>query len=363
MAESDSPLGRVRDAFSLSLFHANALVQRESAALLRGEREAAKRLMDAAHRLVGTAGSLGFDALAAPCRALESSLSQHDDRWHARLFAVVRELEEAASPLRDIALSLRRGGSARALTILSPDAIDEGVLARTGLAQVSVAAGCPHPPRGVLFVDARRDLMARVRSARTVWGGHAVVAVAPRASEAETLLALRAGANLVHAADIDSTALSITAWSALAPPLTNGTIIWFDNDPLRSSSARAALEPLGAKVHPFDELSKLTTTLRKQWPHLAVIDSEHPDGERLFDELTSIAPTVPVVSLGAARWCRQSLDTQRRFIEVVKQAGVALLDALGPDDLPPVDIDATTQTVRLSKADLGGLAKKKGGPA
>lgn len=362
MAESDSPLGRVRDAFSLSLFHANALVQRESAALLRGDRDAAKRLMDVAHRLVGTAGSLGFDALSAPCRALESSLSQHDDRWHARLFTVVRELEEASRPMRDTALALRRSGTARALTILSPDALDEALLRRVGLVQVSVATGCPHPPRGVLFVDARRDLMARVRSGRTVWGGNAVVALAPRASEAETLLALRAGANLVHSGEFEPTALAITAWSALAPPLTNGTVLWFDHDPLRSSSARAALEPLGAKVHPLDDLAKLTPTLRKQWPHLAIIDVEHPDSERLFDELATIAPTVPVVSLGAARWSKQSLDASQRFIDVVKQAGAALLDALGPDDMPPVDIDATTQTVRLSRADLGGLAKKKGGP-
>jgi HPt (histidine-containing phosphotransfer) domain-containing protein len=358
MTESDSPLGRVRDAFALSLFHTSSLVQRESAALLRGDRDAARRLAEIAHRLVGTASSLGFDSLATPCRSLEASLTQHDDRWHARVFAVVRELDEAALPMAGVAMALRRRGTARALTILAPDPIDEALEARADLTRVTVAAGCPHPPRGVLFVDARRELMTRVRSARSVWGANPVVALAPRASEAETLLALRAGADMVHSRELDADAIALAAWSVLAPPLTDGSLLWFDNDSLRASAARAALEPLGAKLSVLDDPSLLLATLRKRWPALAVLDAAHPQAERLFDELASIAPSVPILVLGAARWSKSSLDAMIPLVALVKHVGAAMLEVLGPDDVPPTTIDATTQTVRLNRVDLGGLTKK-----
>jgi HPt (histidine-containing phosphotransfer) domain-containing protein/CheY-like chemotaxis protein len=361
--EPDTPLECVRDAFALSLFHSSASLQRESSALLRGERDASRRLASIAHRLVGTAASLGFDEVALQSRALESALQERDERWHARLFSALRALDESSRPLRAVPLALQREGAARALFALFFDAREDRA-ALAALAQpLRALAELPTTPRGALFVDGRRELMSRVREARAAWAERPLVAIVPDASEAQTLLALRAGADFVHRDAIDPDALAISAWSTLEPPLNRGALLWLDHDPLRSASLRAALEPLGARVSIVPELSSLQSLLRTALPHVAVLDFAHPDALKVESVLEQQAPTVPLRSLGEAparSSVTASIEARGSFAQLVIRVGRVLLDALGQDDLGAVEQPLAGQTLEIDRAELAAWMAKKG---
>lgn len=352
-------MGRVRDAFSLSLFHSMATLQRNAAALLRGDREATTALNELLHRLVGTAGSLGFDALSARSRALESSLLASDDRWYSKLFGTVRALDEAMSPMRSVALCSLRTGTARARTMLTNDDLRAHAGALWPMQCVESATSCPHPPRGVLLVDARRDVMSRVRAARAVWGFSPIVAIAPEASEAELLLSLRAGADMVSRDPIGEEALCLAAYCALPLPFSHANVLMLDGDPMRASSVRAAIEPLGARLHLIDSSDGLDRWLRTTLPHMALIDAQHREAVAVADTLAEHGPTVRLLSMGEATYSDRSLDRGASFNELLCATLAMLVSAVGPDDVASLEGAPSTQTLKISKADLRSLAPRK----
>lgn len=364
MDESEDLLGRVRDAFSLSLLHSNAALQRGAAALLRGDRSASSTLCDLLHRVVGTSASLGFDAVATRCRAVESALLASDERWYAKLFAAIRALEEPVARVAPVARAAMRTGSARALTLLAPDEIELAFDARWPLSRIQLSASCPHPPRGALLVDARRDAMARVRSARAVWGSNPLVAIAPNASEAEVLLALRAGADFVHRDELSGESLRLSAWCALAPPFAYGTIVSLDTDPLRASSLRAAFEPLGAKVVTVDDRSQLQQQFRTLLPHVAVIDAEHEQAASIARAIDEQGGSVSLITIGAGgAWGGERLPEDVPFLALLAGVARAMVSALGPDDVHAMEPGAATQTLRLSRVDVRSLVSARKEPS
>lgn len=352
-------MGRVRDAFSLSLFHSMATLQRSAAALLRGDREAVTALNELLHRLVGTAGSLGFDALSTRSRALESSLHASDDRWYSKLFGAVRALDEAMSPMRSVALCSLRTGTARARTMLTTDDLRAHDSAFWPMQFVASATSCPHPPRGVLLVDARRDAMSRVRAARAVWGSAPIVAIAPEASEAELLLSLRAGADMVARDAISDESLCLAAYCALPLPFSHANALMLDADPMRVSSVRAAIEPLGARLHLIDSADGLDRWLRTTLPHVALIDAQHREASAVAEVLAKHGPAVRVLSMGEAAFSDRSLELGGSFHQLLRATLAMLVTAVGPDDVAALDSAPSTQTLKISKADLRSLAPRK----
>ncbi len=360
MDDSEALVGRVRDAFSLSLFHANAALQRGAAALLRGDREASGALCDLLHRLVGTAASLGFDPLSARCRALEVALLASEDRWYSKLVAAIRTLDEASAPMQRVALVALRAGSARALWLYAPEPIELALQPSWPIRAVASVTACPDPPRGALLVDARRDAMARVRSARAVWGQSPLVAIAPGASEADVLLSLRAGADFVHRGALSLDALSLSAWAALPPPFAHGAVLVLDSDPLRSSALRAAIEPLGARLAMIDARAQLEAQLRTLLPHVAVIDAAHPDAAPVAAVLAQHGASVSVVSIGDAPWSAAVVGDDQPFEELLAACVSALQTSMGPEEAAGFELGASTQTLRLSRADVqSALARKE----
>jgi hypothetical protein len=356
VARPEDHWGSVRDAFALSLFHVNATLQHGAAALLRGDRSAVSALCDLLHRVVGTAASLGFDAIATHCRALESALQRPEARWHAKLYAAMCALDEPCAGLLPVARSSMRTGSARSLTLLTSDPT-EPVLefdAHWPIDIVTRATDCPHPPRGVLLVDARRDAIACVRLARGVWASNPVVAIIPGATEAESLLALRAGADLIHRGELTAEALRLSAWSALPPPFAHGTVLSLDTDSLRASALRAALDALGANVVSIETEAQLQQRLGTQWPPVAVIDASHAEATCIATAIDRHGASVSIITLGdeAVTWSGQRLAASAPFSALVVACASALCAKLGPDDGPVQKHGASTQAIERSRADV-----------
>ncbi len=358
MVGSETPIGRVRDAFCLSLFHGAAAVQRDAAALLRGERVASARMSEQLHRIAGTSASLGLEALGQRARALESSLEANDDRWHGHLFDVCVELELAAAPFAPALVAMDRPGVNRSGFFASDEPLPSEALAISLLRAVSTVEEAPSPPRGVLLVDARRDLMSRVRAARARWGPNPVVAVLPESSVANTLLALRAGADLVHRGPLDAGWLGLSRIAALPPALSGAGLLWVDRDPLRASSLRAALEPLGARVTTVDDIDQLPRALRSPLPHMAIVDVEHVDAAAILDRIEESTPTVELLTVGPAPAGYAWIPSEGGFLALVQRVGQALASALGPDDPAPFDARVETQTLELSRRELGDFLRQ-----
>jgi hypothetical protein len=363
--EPEDLLGRVRDAFALSLFHSNAALQHGAAALLRGDRSASSTLCDLLHRVVGTSASLGFDAVATRCRALESALQASDERWYAKVFAAIRALDEPCSRLAPVARASMRTGSARSLTLLASDPLELEFDARWPMSKVQLASSCPHPPRGALLVDARRDVTARVRSARGVWGSSPLVAIVPNASEAEVLLALRAGADFVHRDELTGEALRLSAWCALPPPFAHGTVLSLDTDPLRASALRAAIESLGARLVSVEAKAQLQQQFRTLLPHVAVIDASHEEAASVASTIDQQGGSVAIITVGEGRvsWSGERLPEGAPFSALLVACAHALRSTLGSDDVTVAEHGASTQTLKLSRADVRSMINARKEPS
>lgn len=353
-------IARIRAAFSLSLWPLSAALCRDASATLRGDRHALGRLSTTAHRIAGTAATLNINPLADIARALEDAIeSTPNDRWVGCLFATFRATLQAATPSASIAKHLDRSGNAREAFCSNnePWSLESKILLQ--LTQVASLDALPRPPRGALVLDARTDTTSRLRKARAAWGSsNPLIAILSGESEAESLLALRAGADYLHfAASTEAEAMSairvrLSAWAALPPPFAGAIVLVVDSDSLRSSFLRAVLEPFGARVHCEDDPAHVEKRLRTDSPHIVVIDPSRTSSVELLRAQKHAHRDRFLISYGPTSWSDASLDPECSVESVVPILGDALRSVLGSAHVSVRLLDETTETIKVSRAEV-----------
>jgi HPt (histidine-containing phosphotransfer) domain-containing protein len=352
-------LARIRAAFCLSLWPLCASLTRDASATLRGDRAAITRLSQVAHRIAGSAGTLELDALAAGAKDLEHALDRtQNDRWLAPWFATFRAAQAASLEALAAAAHLDRGGSAREAFCIVAGEWDATEAQFLNVTQAASVDSLPSPARGALIVDARNDATARLRHARACWTeGKPIVAILAGDSQAESLLALRAGADYLHplALDISLSSLRLSAWAALPPAFSGAVVLLADGDSLRASFVRALLEPLGVRVLCEDAATAVEKRLRTDSPQVVIFDPANAQLQRLLLGQKAQNPDRFVVSIGPCPGTTAVVERTASLEATAQILGEVLREALGVAQAPKRLLDESTATMKVTRASMGSI--------
>ncbi len=352
-------IARIQDAFSLSLWPLTASICREASAAMRGDSQALSRLCANAHRIAGTAATLGFVTLGEHAAALEDTILRAPrDPWHAHWFATFRSALHVAGQTKAAAGHLDRQGTAWTVFCVTDEPWPDEQRGVLQLKQLSSLDQLPSPPRGALVIDARVDGTSRLRKARGRWGTtQPLIAILSGESEAESLLALRAGADFLHYATegVSPASVRLSAWAALPLPFQSAVLFIVDSDSMRASFVRAAIEPFGVRVCCEDDHRYAAKRLRTEQPHIVLVDPSNAETVALLRAERSKNPDRMLLSYGHTTWADAMIHTEPTVENMMAVLGDALRSVLGFANAWTGGLDDTKETVKIDRADLKSI--------
>jgi hypothetical protein len=142
-------------------------------------------------------------------------------------------------------------------------------------------------------------------------------------------------------------------------------VLSLDTDPLRASALRAAIESLGARLVSVEAKAQLQQQFRTLLPHVAVIDASHEEAASVASTIDQQGGSVAIITVGEGRvsWSGERLPEGAPFSALLVACAHALRSTLGPDDVTVAEHGASTQTLKLSRADVRSMINARKEPS